>query len=265
MTAVQSTMRHWILWLVPLGLLVLLLAWQTDWGRALTRVPPAPVAIAAKPLAVAVLPEYRAVATTENSRDFIDRSLFNPTRRPAPAAAVESAKQARMQRGQFALTGTLVTDGRATALLRETAGGKSRRIAQGETINGMVVSEVKADRVRLTLGDESEELSLKLAVGPKTTVQPAVVAVTPRPAGGAAGAPVAAAAPGAPPVRDVGEVLAERRRAARDAENAARAANRAEPGNAGAPPQPVPAPAAAGAPVDPQWQSVFQRYQQPRR
>ena len=64
-----------------------------------------------------------------------------------------------MQRGQFALSGTLMVDGKATAFLREVNGGKSRRVAQGETVNGMVVTEIKPDRVRLTLGDETEELS----------------------------------------------------------------------------------------------------------
>ncbi len=66
-----------------------------------------------------------------------------------------------MQRGQFALTGTTLIDGKSTAFLRETAGGKSRRVHQGETINGMTVAEVKPDRVRLTLGDESEDLVLQ--------------------------------------------------------------------------------------------------------
>ena len=36
-------------------------------------------------------------------------------------------------------------------------------------LNGMLVAEVKPDRVKLTLGEESEELLLKLATGPKTT------------------------------------------------------------------------------------------------
>jgi hypothetical protein len=58
------------------------------------------------------------------------------------------------------LTGTMIIDGKATAFLRENAGGKSRRVAQGEQINGMLVAEVKPDRVKLTLGDEAEDLVL---------------------------------------------------------------------------------------------------------
>ena len=79
--------------------------------------------------------------------------------------------------------------------LRESAGGKSRSVRVGETINGLLVAEVKPDRVRLTMGEDSEELLLKVAAGPRTTVQP----VQPVAAGGpgAPGAPVAGQ-PGGP-------------------------------------------------------------------
>ena len=180
MNTLQTTMRGWLIWLVPLAMLVLLILWQTDWGRAFLREPPSEAGIVARPLSVSLLPEYQPAAAPETARDAVERSLFNPTRRPAPAAIAEGAKP-RLQRGQFALSGTLMVDGKATAFLRETSGGKSRKVGQGETINGMVVTEIKPDRIRLTLGDESEELTLKLAVGPRTTIQPVVAAA---PAGG---------------------------------------------------------------------------------
>ena len=65
---------------------------------------------------------------------------------------------------------------------------------QGETINGLTVAEVKPDRVRLALGDESEELILKVQTNPKPTAvaaracrrdraaTPAAPAAAPRPA-----------------------------------------------------------------------------------
>jgi hypothetical protein len=252
MNALQSTMRGSLVWLAPFAVLAVLILWQTEWGRAFLREPPNDTGAAAKPLIVSLLPEYQPPVTPDVNRDVVERSLFNPTRRPAPVAVAEAAKP-RLQRGQFALSGTLMADGKATAFLRETNGGKSRRVAQGETVNGMVVSEIKTDRVRFTVGDESEELTLKLAVGPKTTIQP----VTAPPPGGA---PVSASAPPAPVVRDVADVLAERRRAAREAEAAA-AARGPTVSNAPVTAAPtVPAP-----PADPQWQGVYQRYQQPRR
>ncbi len=268
MNMMQTTLRSWAFWLLPFVLLVLLIGWQIDWGREFTRDPPPAASAVPPPVTVAVLPIYEPDATTATSRDTIDRTLFNPTRRPAPVAVAEAAKP-RMQRGQFALTGTLIADGKSTAFLRDVSGGKARRVMQGETVNGLLVAEVKADLVRLTLGDEVEELALKLAVGPRTTIQPVVAG--PRAAAAAAvaaGLSPAEAARLAPQVRDVADVLAERRRMARDAEAAAAGrppgAPMVPPTAAAPPPGPAP-PAAAAASTDPAWSSVYQRYQQPRR
>lgn len=258
------------LWLVSGALIVGALGWQV-FGRAAASTPDAPVVAAAPaPFALALLPEYSAATATPTDDDMIQRSPFNPTRRPAPpVAATADAAKPKMQRGQFALSGTMQIDGNLTAFVREVQGGKSRRVRPGETLNGMTVAEIKPDRVRLTLGDESEDLILKVAAGPKTTIQPAApvasrgpITATPVP-----GTPAAAAGP-----RDVSEVLAERRRLARAQELAAQ----------GVPPgAPIPQPAATPAPVeapgippppradmgtnDPRWQEVYQRYQMPRR
>ena len=150
-------------------------------------------------------PRRRRTATWSSARCSTRRAG------PAPVAAAEAAKK-RLQPGQFVLTGTLIVDGKATAFLRENAGGKSRRVAQGEQINGMMVADVKPDRVKLTLGEESEDLLLKVAAGPKTTTQPVV-----------------AAASRAPPARRRGRVRAAGRRATGpdDAGSACRAPSRA--------------------------------------
>ncbi len=269
MNVVPTTVRFWALWLVPLAMLVLLIGWQTDWGREWTRVPPAVATAVPPPVTVTVLPPYVPDATAETSRDTIERTLFNPTRRPAPVAVAEAQKP-RMQRGQFALTGTLLVEGKATAFLRDVNGGKARRVIQGETVNGLLVAEVKANSVRLTQGDEAEELVLKLAVGPRMTIQP-VVAAPVAAVAAAAGLSAADAARIAPQVRDVADVLAERRRMARDAEAAAAGRPPGAPIPATAPPAAAaaattaPAGAAAGGSTDPAWASVYQRYQQPRR
>lgn len=266
LNAMPLQARGWLAWVLPSAVLLLVILWQVDWGRAVHREPPAESEATPPKLTLTVLPEYRAPAGAEASRDTVERTLFNPTRRPAPLAVAEAAKP-KMQRGQFALAGTLVVDGKATAYLREVQGGKPRRVMQGEQINGMTVAEVKTDRVKLVLGDESEDLALTVAKGPRTTVQP-VLATAPVTA--TAQAPMQAN-PNITGARDVAEVLAERRRAARAAEVAAQ----------GLPPgAPVPVQNGAPAPVaantmppvptaapstDAQWQGVYQRYQQPRR
>jgi len=246
MNALNARARSWLVWLLPFVVLALVIGWEADWGRKWRHVPVADGVVVPQPVTVAVLPEYRPSATLATQRDIVDRTLFNPTRRPAPVAA-DVAKR-RLQPGQFLLTGTMIIDGKATAFLRENAGGKSRRVAQGEQVNGMLVAEVKPDRVRLTLGEESEDLVLKVAVGPKTTTQPVVAPVGGAPAavpgqtgqgGGAAGTPNAA------------ETLAERRRAQQAAAAGKIPVLTAPPPGAVLPPGG--AAAATAAPVDPRW------------
>lgn len=279
MTSLNAFVRTSLWWLVPLGLLLVALGAETNWGRAVQKRPVAEPLPEPKPIAATLLPDFAIEGGVATRRETVDRTLFNPTRRPAPTP-IAAAAQPRIQRGQFALTGTLVIDGKSTAFLREINGGKPRRVRQGETINGMTVTEVKPDRIRLALGDESEELLLRVATNSRPTPQPAAPAAGAPAAGGSAVANVApAAAPGVAPggtaQQDVGTTLAERRRAARAAAAAAQAANSTPDGN---PATPAPAPAAAApakaatpaaaraAPVDPAWGDVYQRMQQqPRR
>ena len=243
MNGLNARVRSWLVWLLPFIVLALVIGWEADWGRKWRHVPVADAAVVPQPVAVAVLPEYKPTATLATQRDIVERALFNPTRRPAPVALADAAAK-RMQPGQFVLTGTMIVDGKATAFLKESAGGKSRRVAQGEEINGMRVADVKPDRVKLTLGEESEDLMLKVAIGPKTTTQP--VAAPP-------GAPVASA-PGQGGGATAANTLAERRRAQQAAEAAAGKPPllNAPPAGAYAPPGGTP-PAGAAAVVDPRW------------
>ena len=171
-------------WMVPLAVAIAFLGWETDWGRALAPVPEPAEPIVAKPVPVSVLPDFTVAGGLAARPETVARTLFNPTRRPAPPVVAEAPKPT-MKRGQFTLTGTLVVDGKSTAFLREVAGGKARRVLQGESINGLVVAEVKPDRVRLTMGDESEELILKVQTNPK----PTAVAAAPPPVGAAGARP----------------------------------------------------------------------------
>lgn len=242
-----ALMRNVLIWGMAFAIVAAALGYETDWGRGAVHEARAPAAAAPQPVAVALLPEYRIDGGVEGRKETVNRVLFNPTRRPAPPASQTAGSKSAMQQGVYALTGTSVVDNVATAFLREVKGGKSHTVRQGETLNGVVVAEVKPDRVRLKQGDEVEDLSLKIASGPKSTVQ--VAAPTPgipaQPAAQAAATPAAggtgASVPGtrstrpvAPPpnanpatasrppgVVSVGELLAERRRAARAAAEAA--------------------------------------------
>jgi hypothetical protein len=169
-----------------------------------------------------------------------------------------------------------MVDGKATALLREVNGGKVRRVQKGETVNGMLVEDVKADRVRLSMNGDSEEVTMRVAPGPKSTIQPVQPQAQPQPGmpGGPpvqpGNPPIAQNAPPPPVIQDVADVLAQRRRAARAAEAAAQQrdapAAPAVAAPAAAPTAPA-APTAApqGAKPDPGWNAVYQRYMQPRQ
>ncbi len=277
MNELATRARASLWWSAPLLIALVLIAWETDFGRAVRRLPPPEPPVEPRPVVTSVLPEFAIPGGTTARTDTVQRTLFNPTRRAAPVVAADTTK-ARMQRGQFALTGTMVVGGKNTAFLRETTGGKARRVMQGETVNGLLVAEVKTDRVRLALGDESEELVLRVAPNPRPTVQPAapVPAPAPQPATAAA-APVAQPTPATAAGSAAEASLAERRRAARAAQAAIQAQTSTPDGNplpaqntnvpAPAPVAPAvtPAPAAPAAGAqsapDPRWLDVYRQYQ----
>ena len=155
-------------WLLPLVALAVTFGWETEWGRSIEKRPESAEAVEPKPVVTALLPEYEIAGGMAARTETVERTLFNPTRRPAPSLGQDGGPS-QMKRGQFALTGTMLIEGKNTAFLREIAGNKSRRVHAGETINGMRVAEVKSDRVTLALGEETEELVLKVATNPRPT------------------------------------------------------------------------------------------------
>jgi hypothetical protein len=258
MREASALARGVLVWLVPFAIVAAVLGFETDWGRDVDGDQAQTPSAGVQPVSVALLPEYRLDGGLEARKETVDRVLFNPTRRPAPPATATAASASSMRRGQYQLTGTTMVGSVATAFLKEVNGGKSRSVRKGETLDGMLVAEVAPDHVRLKQGDEVEDLALKVAAGPRTTVQIAapVAPATGQPggqtnagaaqpaAGGTAAArpptrpvapPPAPAAPGAATPRaggptSVSEVLAERRRAARAAAEAAAAGRSPTPG-----------------------------------
>lgn len=254
----SQAMHRWrsrLWWLIPLLGLGVLLGIELGWGRQVHRLPEPGAAPQPKTVTPALLPEYRIEGGLASRAETVNRTLFNPTRRPAPVALAEAAKS-QMQRGQFVLTGTSLAGERSIAFLKEVAGGKSRAVRQGEQINGMVVAEVKPDRVRLTLGGDSEELVLKVATGPKTTINPTPVAPVP---GAVTASP--GTLPGVPP--DAVQLMEQRRRAAQGAAAAGAAATQpVAPAQRPLMPGSTPAAGQNAASPDPAWNEVYERMRQ---
>jgi hypothetical protein len=245
-----------------------LLGIETDFGQAVHRLPGPPPSVEPTPVTIALLPEYRVEGGLAAHSETVSRTLFNATRRAAPALPAEGGR-GQLQRGQYVLTGTAVAGERHLAFLKEVTGGKSRVVRQGDKINGVLVADVKADRIKLTVGDESEELVLKVAAGPKTTTPPPQAAVQPPALGGVAPTP-GATAPRSVPAAAAPPLPAQERRRAAAAAAAAAASNQGSvpaPAAGGAGTQ-APAPAgaapASGTPAsaDPAWNEVYQRMRQ---
>jgi hypothetical protein len=243
--------RLW--WLVPVLVLAVLLGVELGWGRQVHRLPEDPAVIEARAVTPALLPEYKIDGGLAGRAETVNRTLFNPTRRPAPVAVAEAARS-QIKTGQFILTGTSLAGDRSIAFLKEVAGGKFRTVRQGEQINGMLVAEVKPDRVRLTLGGDSEELVLKVAAGPKATASP-----TPPAGGGVPPNPGGAAQPERP--TEQMRLIEQRRRAAEAAAEVTPPA--AVPNRSalipGMPPTPGQGTAAS---ADPNWNEVYERMRQ---
>ncbi|MBS0321717.1 MAG: hypothetical protein JSR18_14320 [Proteobacteria bacterium] len=242
--ATQPQLRRLLLWALPVAVLAAVVGLELLRGRSAADVPPPPPNQPPAPIQVAVLPAFTIAGGRDGLAAIGEHTLFNPTRKPAPPAVGGDDGPKRIPRGAWVLTGTQVFGDKAVAYLRSAKDGKAKTVRKGEDLgDGVLVAEVTTNSVRLTAGDESETLTMKVAAGPKTTVQPAVEA--PPPAGGGAGAPAAAAAAGrpVPPAAANGAVqtgapqsLAERRRAARAAQqgnNAATGTTNAGTTNAG--------------------------------
>ena len=148
-----TIMRSLMLWGIPFAIVLTALAYETDWGRDIDREAAAPKPAPAVPVTVSLLPEYKIAGGVDARKETVDRVLFNPTRRAAPAAPQTAAGSGgSMQKGLYALTGRTVTGNVATAFLREVKGGKSHTVHQGESLNGMIIAEVKSDHVQLKQG-----------------------------------------------------------------------------------------------------------------
>jgi len=267
MNPLFARFRAALWWLLPLAALLVLIGWEVDWGSEVRKRPPPEDPIAPKPVAAALLPDYTVEGGLAARSETVNRTLFNPTRRPAPVAVAEAAKP-RLQRGLYTLTGTTLAGDRSLAFLKELNGGKARTVKQGDMINGVLVADVKPDRVMLALGDESEELVLKVVTNPKPTPVPAAPAASPS---GAPATPRATPAQPQPPtqpppvaatVQAAGQTLAERRRAARAAQAAAAtaAAEAATPPATESQPAASPPAAGGGDQVDPRWRQMDERY-----
>ncbi len=124
----NGNLRALLWWVAPALAFVALVGIETDWGGQLHRLPAAPQAIEPKPVVPALLPEYQVEGGVASLNETVDRTLFNPTRRPAPPATAGVEGEKKVQSGQFVLTGTTLAGDRSIAFLQ---GSRRRQGAHG--------------------------------------------------------------------------------------------------------------------------------------
>ncbi len=156
----QSRQRIFAVLMLAAGLLIVLIGWETDWGRGFQGVVTPAAAPSSTEVPLALLRDFAPPGGAEAYAETTARPLLTPTRQPAPAAPAQEARPS-MPRGQFVLMGTLLAGGKNFALLREASGSKQTRVAQGDTIKNLVVDKVEPTQVVLRLGEETEVLPLK--------------------------------------------------------------------------------------------------------
>jgi type II secretory pathway component PulC len=98
-----------------------------------------------------------------------------------------------MQKGQFQLLGTIITDEMRVAIVKEISSGKERQIVQGFTINGLQLEMVEADRIVFTQYEDREEIRLKIQRSAAPVAKPVSAPVS-APQGGQPAKPQAAPA-----------------------------------------------------------------------
>ena len=170
LTPIRAEAGLWlILWLglaTGIGL-------ETDWGRQML-LPTAEIDQMPPAFPRPVLAEPFSLPPPDRFLDITVRPLFIVTRRPAPTPPPPTPPKPGMVKGQFVLMGTTVVGASKFAFMIEKAGNKSRVVAEGKEINGIMVREVTTERVVLSQYDDTEVLVLKTIKPP-----PGVRAVLP--------------------------------------------------------------------------------------
>ncbi len=137
---------------------------ETDWGTRF-QWQTADVRVAPEAFSKPVLSDRFSLMHPDQYLEITLRPMFVVTRRPAPLAPQTDTSKPSMQKGQFILLGTTIVPEGKFAFLREKAGNKSRVVAEGKEINGIMVKTVRAEQVVLTQGDDSEVLMLQMNKG----------------------------------------------------------------------------------------------------
>jgi hypothetical protein len=157
-------------WAVVNFSLVVMIGGELGWGKKLVQPLPVPVVSPSEPIEIVLPPDYRLPGLEKAYSGTLERSLFVSTRRKAPPPPPPPPPS--MQKGQFQLLGTTITDEFSIAIVREVSSGKVRQVYKGFTINGLQLELVEPDRIVFSQYDDQEEIRLKIQTSPKPAASP---------------------------------------------------------------------------------------------
>ncbi|MHB1402306.1 MAG: hypothetical protein ACYCWB_07910 [Thiobacillus sp.] len=160
-------------WILVNAVLALAIGSELGWGEKLHQPMPVPVVHSSTPVEVALDPDFRLPAREKTYAATLERPLFVPSRSEAPPAPPPPPPPPpTMQKGQFQLLGTIITDEMRIAVVKEISSGKERQIVQGFTINGLQLEMVEADRIVFTQYEDREEIRLKIQRSSQPVAKP---------------------------------------------------------------------------------------------
>jgi len=92
----------------------------------------------------------------------VERPLFSPSRRPAPATPedINDADDAKIQPLAWELVGTMSIGEKPIALMKHPTDGL-KRLRQGQHLDSWTIKEISDEQVSLENGDRLETLSLR--------------------------------------------------------------------------------------------------------
>lgn len=151
---------------------------ELGWGEGLRQPLPMPEKLASLPVTVELHPDFQLPPREKAFKQSLERPLFVPNRRKAPPPPPPPPPpRPTMQKGQFQLVGTIITDEAKIAVVREIASGKERQVFQGYIVNGLLLEVVEANRIVFTQYDDREEIRLKTQPSAKAAAKAKPTAV----------------------------------------------------------------------------------------
>ncbi len=170
MALVNTRQLALLAWALVNATLVIAIGGELDWGENLHPILPAPVLHPSAPVKIVLPPDYHLPVREKVYARTLERPLFVPTRRPAPPPPPPPPPT--MQKGQFQLLGTTITDDFSIAIIKEISSGKVRQVFQGYTINGLQLDLVEPNRIVFSQYGDKEEIRLKIQPSPKPVSTP---------------------------------------------------------------------------------------------